>query len=159
VVEEAFQYRAVPEDATTGKTAWKHIQTGREVYNHALTQEYRPAPDHNKPSYDSMQNQLPAWKSEWSEWKQVYSKCLQMAVRRIKHSKSVLESLQERGFNTGRLKWKAPREYRSITYNQSGFDVDSNTGRTGHATVNFSKIGDFTWTTTDRSQATQTSTK
>jgi len=66
-----------------------------------------------------------------------------MAVRRIKHSKSVLESLQERGFKTGKLKWKAPREYRSITYNQSGFDVDSNTGRTGHATVNFSKIGDF----------------
>jgi putative transposase len=90
-----------------------------------------------------MQNELPAWKREWLEWKQVYSKCLQMAVRRIKHSESVLESLQERGFNTGRLKWKSPREYRSITYNQSGFDVDSNTGRAGHAIVNFSKIGDF----------------
>jgi putative transposase len=66
-----------------------------------------------------------------------------MAVRRIKHSETVLDSLQERGFNVGRLKWKAPREYRSITYNQSGFDVDSNTGRTGHAIVNLSKIGDF----------------
>jgi hypothetical protein len=66
-----------------------------------------------------------------------------MAVRRIKNSESVLDSLEERGFDVGRLKWKAPREYRSITYNQSGFDVDSNTGRAGHATVNFSKIGDF----------------
>jgi putative transposase len=143
VVEKAFQYRAVPEDATTGETAWSHIQTCREVYNHALTREYRPEPDHNKPSYNSMQNELPSWKREWSEWTQVYSKCLQMAVRRIKYSESVLESLQERGFNVGGLKWKAPREYRSITYNQSGFDVDSNTGRAGHAIVNFSKIGDF----------------
>ena len=47
------------------------------------------------------------------------------------------------GYNVGRLKWKAPKEYRSITYNQSGFDVDSNTGRTDHATVDFSKIGRF----------------
>ena len=140
---EAFQYRATPEDATTDETAWSHIQTCREVYNHALTQEYHPEPDHDKPSYTAMQNKLPDWKREWSDWKQVYSKCLQMAVRRIKGSETVLESLQERGFNTGCLKWKAPREYRSITYNQSGFDVDDNTGQTGHAVVNFSKIGDF----------------
>ncbi|ERH00178.1 MAG: hypothetical protein J07HQX50_01337 [Haloquadratum sp. J07HQX50] len=71
MVEEAFQYQAVPEDAATGETAWNHIQTCREVYNHALTQQYRPAPDHNKPSYTAMQNQLPDWKREWSEWKQV----------------------------------------------------------------------------------------
>ena len=66
-----------------------------------------------------------------------------MAVRRIKNSESVLDELKERGHDVGELKWKAPREYRSITYNQSGFDVDSNTGSAGHATVNFSKIGNF----------------
>jgi putative transposase len=90
-----------------------------------------------------MQNMLPDWKREWSEWKSVYSKCLQIAVRRIKNSESVLNSLKERGFNVGNLKWKAPREYRSIKYNQSGFDVNNNTGRAGHAVVNLSKIGDF----------------
>lgn len=143
MVEEAFQYRAVPEDSTTAESAWQAVQTCREVYNHALTQEYRPAPDHDKPSYNTMQNMLPDWKRIWSDWKSVYSKCLQMAVRRIKSSETVLSSLAERGFTVGRLKWKAPREYRSITYNQSGFDVDSNTGQAGHAVVNFSKIGDF----------------
>ena len=101
MVEEAFQYRAVPEDATTGKTAWQAIQTCREVYNHALTQEYRPAPDYDRPSYTAMQNKLPQWKQKWPEWGTVYSKCLQMAVRRIKHSENVLESLKERGFNVG----------------------------------------------------------
>ena len=143
MVEEAFQYAAEPEDTTTAESAWQAIQTCREVYNHALTQEYKPAPDYNKPSYTAMQNKLPEWKREWPEWSDVYSKCLQMAVRRIKHSETVLGKLKERGFDVGELKWKHPREYRSITYNQSGFDVDSNTGLTDHATVELSKIGTF----------------
>ncbi len=143
MVEEAFQYAAEPKDTTTAESAWQAIQTCREVYNHALTQEYKPAPDYNKPSYTAMQNKLPEWKREWPEWSDVYSKCLQMAVRRIKHSETVLGKLKERGFDVGELKWKHPREYRSITYNQSGFDVDSNTGLTDHATVELSKIGTF----------------
>ena len=143
MVEEAFQYAADPEDFETAESAWHAIQTCREVYNHALTQEYKPAPDYDKPSYTAMQNKLPQWKRKWSEWTNVYSKCLQMAVRRIKNSETILDTLKERGFEVGELKWKAPREYRSITYNQSGFDVDSNTGRTDHATVELSKIGTF----------------
>jgi len=146
VVEETFKYAATPDDDETATAAWNDIQTCREVYNHALTQEYRPRPDSDKPSYTEMQNKLTGptgWKERWPEWKSVYSKCLQMAVRRIKQSENVLESLQTRGYDIGQLKWKAPQEFRSIVYNQSGFDVDHNTGRTGHAKVNFSKIGDF----------------
>jgi len=143
VVEETFKYAATPDDNPTATAAWDDIQTCREVYNHALTQEYRPRPDYDKPSYTEMQNRLPDWKDQWSEWSTAYSKCLQMAVRRIKQSESVLDSLQDRGYDVGQLKWKPPREFRSIIYNQSGFDVDHNTGRTGHARVNFSKIGDF----------------
>ncbi|WP_394740780.1 RNA-guided endonuclease InsQ/TnpB family protein [Natronococcus roseus] len=143
MVEEAFKYAAEPEDATTAESAWQAIQTCREVYNHALTQEYKPVPDYDKPSYTAMQNKLPEWKREWPVWSNVYSKCLQMAVRRIKHSETILSKLKERGFDVGELKWKGPRDYRSITYNQSGFDVDSNTGRTDHATVELSKIGTF----------------
>jgi putative transposase len=60
-----------PQNATTGETAWNHIQTCREVYNHALIQESNPAPDDDKPSYTAMQNTLPDWKQEWQEWKQV----------------------------------------------------------------------------------------
>ena len=64
-----------------------------------------------------------------------------MAVRRIYSSLSVLKTLKSKGYNVGKLKWKSPREYRSIVFNQSGFDVDSNTGRTEHATLELSKIG------------------
>jgi len=143
VVEETFKYAATPASKAVATAAWEAIQTCREVYNHALTQEYRPHPKNSKPSYTSMQNKLPAWKKRWPKWSDVYSKTLQMAVRRIKQSESVLESLQEKGYDVGRLKWKAPEEYRSIVYNQSGFDVDRNTDRTEHVTVDFSKIGTF----------------
>ena len=143
MVEEAFKYAAEPGDSETAESAWQAIQTCREVYNHALTQEYKPAPAYDKPSYTAIQNKLPQWKREWPDWSNVYSKCLQMAVRRIKHSETILGKLKERGFDVGELKWKRPREYRSITYNQSGFDVDHNTGRTDHATVELSKIGTF----------------
>jgi putative transposase len=143
MVEESFQYHAMPDSEAVAERAWSDIQTCREVYNHALTQEYRPAPDGDKPSYTSMQDKLPAWKRRWPEWDEAYSKCLQMAVRRIKHAETALEELQAKGYDVGRLKWKPRQEYRSITYNQSGFDVDSNTGRTDHAVVGFSKIGRF----------------
>lgn len=146
VVEETFKCAATPDDDETATAAWSDIQTCRDVYNHALTQEYRPRPDYDKPSYTEMQNKLTGsngWKRRWPEWKNVYSKCLQMAVRRIKQSESVLDSLQDRGYDIGQLKWKAPREFRSIVCNQSGFDVDHNTGRTDHARVNFSNIGEF----------------
>ena len=143
MVEETFKYAATPDCDETAAAAWSDIQTCREVYNHALTQEYRPRPDYDKPSYREMQNKITAWKDRWPEWSTAYSKCLQMAVRRIKQSESVLESLQARGYGVGRLKWKPPHEFRSIVYNQSGFDVANNTDRTNHAIVNFSKIGDF----------------
>lgn len=143
MVEETYKYPASPDTSGVAAAAWEAIQTCREVYNHALTQEYRPRPKGSKPSYTAMQNKLPAWKEQWPEWSDVYSKTLQMTVRRIKQSESVLESLQEKGHDVGQLQWKAPEEFRSIVYNQSGFDVDRNTDRTEHATVNFSKIGTF----------------
>lgn len=117
MVEESFQYHAMPDSEAVAERAWSDIQTCREVYNHALTQEYRPAPDGDKPSYTAMQNKLPAWKRRWPEWDEAYSKCLQMAVRRIKHAETALEELQAKGYDVGRLKWKPRQEYRSITYN------------------------------------------
>jgi putative transposase len=132
-----------PENQQVEKTAQSQFNLHRQVYNHALTQHYRPAPKHNKPSYTTLQNKLPKWKREWSEWSNTHSKALQMTIKRIYWAQDALDTLKERRYDVERLKWKSPREYRSITYNQSGFDVDSNTDRTEHARLNLSKIGDF----------------
>jgi putative transposase len=138
-VEQTFKYRVYP-DEDVASEARRHINICREVYNHALG-VYDSAPDGDKPTYTQLQNKLPVWKRQWTTWSDVNSKCLQMAVRRIFSSLSVLKSLKSKGYNVGKLTWKSPREYRSIVFNQSGFDVDSNTGRTEHATLELSKLG------------------
>jgi putative transposase len=138
-VEQTYKYRAYPADEVATK-ARDHVDICRQVYNHALGL-YNAAPNGDKPSYTTLQNKLPAWKREWPVWTTVNAKCLQMAVRRIYSSLSVLSSLKDKGYKVGRLKWKSPRAYRSIVFNQSGFDVDSNTGRTKHAILTLSKIG------------------
>lgn len=138
-MEQTFKYRVHPTEDVVNE-ARRHINICREVYNHALGL-YDSAPDGDKPTYTQLQNKLPAWKRKWDSWTTVNSKCLQMAVRRIFSSLSVLKTLKSKGYKVGKLKWKSPREYRSIVFNQSGFDVDSNTGRTEHATLWLSKIG------------------
>lgn len=142
-MESTYKYRAYPESEKDEESALYQIDLNREVYNHALTQYYNPAPKHDKPSYPTLQNELPAWKRKYPKWNDAHSKALQMAVRRIYWAQDALDTLKERGYKVGHLKWKRPHEYRSVTYNQSGFDVDSNTGRTGHATLWLSKIGNF----------------
>ncbi|MFB6110649.1 MAG: D-aminoacyl-tRNA deacylase [Halodesulfurarchaeum sp.] len=57
-----------------------------------------------------MQNKLPDWKGRWPQWSDGYTA-------------NVLDELQHQGYDVGRLQWKAPREFRSIVYNQSGFDA------------------------------------
>lgn len=138
-MEQTYKYRAYP-TTDVANEARRHIDICRQVYNHALGL-YTAAPDDEKPTYTTLQNKLPAWKQAWSVWSTVNAKCLQMAVRRIYASLSVLSSLKAKGYKVGCLKWKSPREYRSIVFNQSGFDVDSNTGRVDHATLTLSKLG------------------
>lgn len=140
-MEPSYRYRAyvTPEQEAA---ALEKIDLCRQVYNHALGQ-YNGAPDDNKPTYTQLQNKLPKWKRRWPAWSDVYSKCLQMAIRRIYWSLAALKELKNKGFKAGRLKWKSKSEYRSIVYNQSGFDVDSNTDRVDHAILSLSGIGDI----------------
>jgi hypothetical protein len=46
-----------------------------------------------------------------------------MAVRHIKHGETVLDELQANDYDVGRLKWKAPKEYRSNTSAANEYDV------------------------------------
>ncbi|USZ73517.1 RNA-guided endonuclease InsQ/TnpB family protein [Natronosalvus halobius] len=142
-MEPTVKYRAHPETEEDKESALYQINLNREVYNHALTQYYNPAPEHDKPTYTTLQNKLPEWKGEFPKWVEAHSKALQMAVRRIYWARDALDELETRGHNVGGLTWKRPHDFRSVTYNQSGFDVDSNTGRDGHATLELSKIGTF----------------
>lgn len=48
---------------------------------------------------------------------------------------------KEKGHKVGQLKWQAPSEYQSVTYNQSRLELDKERGRDKFAYVRSSKVG------------------
>ena len=71
----------------------------------------------------------------------VHSKALQKTVERFYDNLSNLSEKKQNGHNVGWLKWKSSREYQSMTYSQSGFELKNTSGRI--ATLWLSKIGDI----------------
>jgi putative transposase len=63
-----------------------------------------------------------------------------MVVKRVYDNLSTLKAQKENGRAVGMLKWKPPREYQSLTYNQSGFELKNTSGR---PTLWLSKIGEI----------------
>lgn len=134
----SYRYRIEPSDDVQTELV-RHIDICRQLYNHFLfelrnTDEYL--------SYTAMQNMIPDLKDWWDELNEVYSKVLQMVARRVSSNLERLGEAKERRQKAGMLKWKGPQEYRSLTYNQSGFEL-KNTGDQTEATVlQLSKIGE-----------------
>jgi putative transposase len=59
---------------------------------------------------------------------------------RLAHNVKALGKLKEQGYKVGELKWKSPREFRSFTYNQSGFELDK---KSGQPVLSLSKLADI----------------
>ena len=129
-----YRYRIEPSEAVKAELE-RHIDTCRQLYNHFLyelrnTDEYL--------SYTAMQNMLPGLKDWWDDLNDVYSKVLQMVARRVSANLDRLKEKKNNGYKVGILKWKSPREYRSLTYNQSGFELKNTSDQT---VLSLSKIG------------------
>jgi putative transposase len=131
-----YRYRIEPSEAIEDALE-RHIDTCRQLYNHFLyelnnTDEYL--------SYTAMQNMLPDLKDWWDDLSDVYSKVLQMVARRVSDNLDRLKEKKDSGYNVGMLTWKPPREYRSLTYNQSGFELKNTSDQT---VLSLSKIGEM----------------
>ncbi|QKY19602.1 IS200/IS605 family element transposase accessory protein TnpB [Halolamina sp. CBA1230] len=131
-----YRYRLDPPEALKEELL-HHVDTCRQLYNHVL-HLLNEADD--IPARYKVQGQLPDLKSWWDDLGDVHSKVLQMVVKRVYDNLSTLKAQRENGHAVGMLKWKSPREYRSITYNQSGFELKKTSGR---PTLWLSKIGDI----------------
>ncbi len=59
---------------------------------------------------------------------------------RIKDSIKALSELKNKGYNVGSLNWKAPSDFRSFSYVQSGFEFDNKNGQT---VLSLSKLADI----------------
>jgi putative transposase len=131
-----YKYRLDPPEALT-ETLLYHVDTCRQLYNHVL---YKLNETDGIPARYEVQGTLPDLKSWWDNLRDVHSKVLQMVVKRVYDNLSTLKAQKENGRTVGMLKWKPPREYRSLTYNQSGFKLKNTSGR---PVLWLSKIGEL----------------
>ena len=118
-----------------------HRDTCRQLYNHALN-EFEKIPE-SAGTLDQrvrqVRDQLTDLKGWWDDLNDLYSTVAQAAVMRIEDSIKALSQLKQSGYNVGSLNWKAPEDFRSFTYIQSGFEFDSKNGQTG---LSLSKLAD-----------------
>jgi len=138
-MEYSHRYRVYPSDEVADRLE-HHLDLHRQLYNH-VRWDYQNSPGDDKPSEYDQNNRLPEWRQRWPVFGELHSKAAQATVARFHHNLTVLSELKEKGYNVGRLKRQAPSEYRSVTYNQSGFDLDEKRGHDKYAYVRFSKIG------------------
>ena len=115
-----YRYRLNPPDDLRERLGWT-VDTCRQVYNHFHYRLNR----HDDTSAYSEQKHLPTLKKWWSDLQNVHSKVLQKVVQRLYDNLSTLKARKENGYNVGELKWKAPGEYQSFTYSQSGHQTPS----------------------------------
>ena len=117
--------------------------TVRQVYNHALYRlEQLPEQDDQtvRQRVWQVRDELPEWKTKWEEWSSVYSTVLQAAVERIYHNITGLAQLRDNGHKIGALNWKNPREFKSFTYRQRGFELDNKSGPEGRGLLILKKV-------------------
>src|SRR6056297_1817475 len=131
-----YKYRLDPPQAPT-ETLLHHVDTCRQLYNHVL---YLLNEADEIPARYEVQGRLPDLKTWWDDLGDVHSKVLQMVVKRVYDNLSTLKAQKENGRAVGMLKWEPPREYRSLTYNQSGFKLKNTSGR---PVLWLSKIGEI----------------
>jgi len=137
-----YRFRAYPNRTGVTVEVERHIDIHRQTYNHTRY-EYQTldTDEANIGSAYQHQKRLTEWKDEWPVFSEVHSKALQKTVERFYDNLSNLSEKKQNGHKVGWLKWKSPREYQSITYSQSGFELKNTSGRT--ATLWLSKIGDI----------------
>jgi putative transposase len=126
----AYKYRLLPSDAHREELD-RHRDICRQLYNHALFRLNEYQDNHDElPAMTTIRSELPDLKERWDDLSHVYSKVLQTVVERLFDNLSSLSALKQNGYGVGALRWKPPREFRSFTYNQSGFKLDKKGGQT-----------------------------
>ena len=135
------RYRLLPTTEQREAMDWTR-NTVRQLYNHTL-REFNQIPENAgtlRQRVWMIRDTLPALKDWWTDLTQVYSTVLQKAVERIRDNIENLGKLKAKGYDVGSLNWKRPREFRSFTYRQSGFELDTKSGPNGRGLLILKKL-------------------
>ena len=121
------------------------LDTVRQVYNHGLYR-FNQIPKSEgtvKQRVTHIRDELPQLKTWWDDLNKIYSKVLQTTIERIAINIQRLGQLKQHGHKVGSLNWKSPQEFKSFTYNQSGFELDKKSGPNGYGVLKLSKIAEI----------------
>lgn len=135
------RYRLFPDAEQCEALHWTR-DVVRQIYNHAL-HEFNQLPEDTgtvRQRVWMVRDRLPALKEWWTELNQVYATVLQKAIERIRTNVNNLGKLKAKGYDVGSLNWKKPREFRSFTYRQSGFELDTKSGPNGRGLLKLKKL-------------------
>src|SRR3989338_7452642 len=129
------KYRIYPNKNQTEKLEFA-LDNCRQAYNIMLG-ELR---DQAIIDRNMIQSILPDLKICEPRFGEVYSKTLQYECYKLFSNLSALSALKKQGRKVGQLKFKGKKFFDTITYNQSGFDLEHIFGKNGR--LKLSKIGD-----------------
>lgn len=135
------RYRLLPTTEQRKAMDWTR-NTTRQLYNHAL-HEYNRIPEEEgtvRQRVWQIRDTIPELKTWWTDLTEVYSTVLQKAVERVRTNITNLGKLRDAGYDVGALRWKAPNEYRSFTYRQSGFELDEKSGPANRGILRLKKL-------------------
>ncbi|GAB3701725.1 RNA-guided endonuclease InsQ/TnpB family protein [Halorubrum pallidum] len=138
-MEYSHRYPAYPTQEVAAELDY-HIDVHRQAYNYTLY-EYENVDADDIGSAYNHHSRLSDWKDNYPVFSEVHSKALQRTVTRFYQNLTGLSEQKQNGRKVGKLNWKSPREFQSMTYSQSGFELKNTSGR--RATLWLSKIGDI----------------
>jgi putative transposase len=135
------RYRLFPDEQQRDSLAWT-VDVVRQVYNDALNRfnEIPESAGTLNQRVRAVRDGLPSMKDWWEDLNDVYSTVLQNAVMRIEQNIESLGELKKQGYDVGELQWKAPRDFRSFTYNKKGFELDKKSGPSGRGELELKKV-------------------
>lgn len=130
----SYKFRIYPNKKQTEKLEFA-LEMCRQTYNSLLAELQEQA----KINRNEIQHRIVELKEAKPELKEVYSKTLQYECYRLFSNLSALRELKKKGRKVGRMRFKGRGWFKTINYNQSGFDLLEREAR--YDILELSKIG------------------
>ncbi|MFX0052755.1 MAG: RNA-guided endonuclease InsQ/TnpB family protein [Candidatus Hermodarchaeota archaeon] len=113
---------------------WELSETCRLLYNHALAERKFLYDSYNhRITYQDQQNALPRLKKLFPRYQQVYSKVLQMTLKKLDAAYQSFFGLLKSGDNTTRSpSFRGKSYFFTLCFNQSGFTITKETIKLSH---------------------------
>ena len=113
---------------------WELAETCRLLYNHALAErEYYYKNYKCRITYINQQNALPQLKDRFSRYRQVYSKVLQMTLKKVDAAYKSYYGLVKNGEKTAQPpRFRGKNYFFTLCYNQSGYSITKDSIKFSH---------------------------